>query len=370
MKWRARRHRLWERETEMLQIMVTLLVAAGGLIAKRLHIPAGAMTGAVVAVVIFGLLTGRSFFPVECKTYVQFFSGALVGVKITSKDISDMRRMVLPGLVQIFSMLLLNTVFGLLMHFLGGLDVLTAFFCSAPAGMSDMALIAADYGANTMYVSIVQMLRFVCIVTFMPTFYRLIMKKKNILPLAQGERPAAAVSTKKPVGKRMHATELGCFFITVAVAVTGGLLFRQMGVKAGALIGAIVATACLSIFTKLAYMPPVVKTATQIGAGAYVGAQMNASTLGILPKLLIPVAIMLVGMFVFVYFAGVVMRKVSHLDWLTCLLISTPGGIQEMSLMAQEFECDSTKVALLHVVRIMAVIFLFPSFISVMERLL
>ncbi len=346
----------------MPNILLTLLIAAaGGLAAKKLKVPAGAMTGAVIAVAAFGLLTKKSSFPVECKTYVQFFSGALVGVKITAKDVMDMRKMVLPAIVQIFSMLMLNTVFGLLMHFWGGLDIPTAFFCSAPAGMQDMALIAADYGANTLYVSIVQMLRIVCIVTFMPAFYKFIMRRKNILPAAQAEnQPQAAGRAGSPA----PANALGRFALTAAAAVAGGSLFKFWGVKSGALIGAIVAVACLSIFTRLAYLPRFVKTATQICAGAYVGAQMNERAIEMLPSLLVPIAIMLLGMFVFVYFAGALMRRISRLDWLTCLLVSTPGGIQEMSLMAQEFECDSTKVALMHVVRIMAVIFLFPSYIG------
>lgn len=345
----------------MPKILLTLLIAAaGGLTAKKLKVPAGAMTGAVIAVAAFGLLTEKSSFPVECKTYVQFFSGALVGVKITAKDVMDMRKMVLPAIVQIFSMLMLNTVFGLLMHFWGGLDIPTAFFCSAPAGMQDMALIAADYGANTLYVSIVQMLRIVCIVTFMPAFYKFIIRRKNVMPAAPAQKHPQAAGQAEPSA----ANGLWRFVLTAAAAVAGGSLFKFWGVKSGALIGAIVAVACLSIFAKLAYLPRFVKTATQICAGAYVGAQMNERAIELLPNLLVPIAIMLLGMFVFVYFAGALMRRISKLDWLTCLLVSTPGGIQEMSLMAQEFECDSTKVALMHVVRIMAVIFLFPSYIG------
>lgn len=353
----------------MVKLIITLLVAAiGGLTAKHFKLPVGGMTGAVIAVMVFGLLTNQSYFPVEYKMYVQFFTGALVGVKITAKDVMGMRKMVFPCLLQIFSMLILNMVFGLLMHYVGGLDVTTAFFCSAPAGMQDMALIAADYGANTLYVSIVQMLRIVCIVTFMPTFYKFIIRKKGDVHVAKNETINKKV--KGSVGLEVSVQKLGRFVLTAIVACTGGFLFRYLGVKSGALIGAIAAVACLSIFTKQAYMPAPVKTATQICAGAYVGALMNVNALKFLPHLLIPVLIMLLGMFVFVYFAGSMMRKVSHLDWLTSLLISTPGGVQEMSLMAQEFDCDSTKVALMHVVRIMAVIFLFPSLIGWLETVL
>ncbi|MBQ1355530.1 MAG: AbrB family transcriptional regulator, partial [Solobacterium sp.] len=85
-----------------MDILITIAIAAaGGLLAKKMKIPAGAMTGAMIFVVIFGLLTNRSSFPAEYKVYVQFFSGALIGVKLRKEDIIGLKTMVLPGVVQV-----------------------------------------------------------------------------------------------------------------------------------------------------------------------------------------------------------------------------------------------------------------------------
>ena len=157
---------------------------------------------------------------------------------------------------------------------------------------------------------------------------------------------------------------------TILVAFAGGSLFRFLKIKSGALIGAIAATAILSIFTNLAYFPITIKTGTQICAGAYVGAQLKRETLTVLPTLIVPIMIMLIGMFIFVYVFGLIMQRVSHLDLLTSLLISTPGGMQEMSLMAQDFDCDAPKVVVMHILRIMIVIFLFPPMIGFLETVL
>ncbi|MBQ1319506.1 MAG: AbrB family transcriptional regulator [Solobacterium sp.] len=350
-----------------MDILITIAIAAaGGLLAKKMKIPAGAMTGAMIFVVIFGLLTNRSSFPAEYKVYVQFFSGALIGVKLRKEDIIGLKTMVLPGVVQVLSMLALNLIFGLLMHYMGGLDIPTAFFSSAPAGMQDMALISADYGANPLYVSIIQMLRIVFIVSFMPTFYRMIIARTG-RNTPQTQYQAAAVPETRQESALPKPVRL---LLTIVVACAGGTLFRYLQIKSGALIGAIVATAILSIFTNLAYFPISIKTGTQICAGAYVGAQLKRETLSLLPGLIGPIMIMLVGMFVFVYVFGLIMQKVSHLDLLTSLLISTPGGMQEMSLMAQEFDCDTPKVVVMHVLRIMIVIFLFPTMIGMLEHVL
>ena len=350
-----------------MDILLTIAVAAvGGLLAKKMKMPAGAMTGALIFVIIFGLLTSRSSFPAEYKVYVQFFSGALIGVKLKKEDIIGLKTMALPGVVQLLSMLVLNLVFGLLMHYMAGLDIPTAFFSSAPAGMQDMALIAADYGANPLYVSIIQMLRVVFIVSFMPTFYKMIVAKNGrMAPQHHEEKQPAQVSKKES-----SVPKPARLLLTILVAFAGGSLFRFLKIKSGALIGAIAATAILSIFTNLAYFPITIKTGTQICAGAYVGAQLKRETLTVLPTLIVPIMIMLIGMFIFVYVFGLIMQRVSHLDLLTSLLISTPGGMQEMSLMAQDFDCDAPKVVVMHILRIMIVIFLFPPMIGFLETIL
>ncbi|MBR2809864.1 MAG: AbrB family transcriptional regulator, partial [Solobacterium sp.] len=227
-------------------------------------------------------------------------------------------------------------------------------------------LIAADYGANPLYVSIIQMLRVVFIVSFMPTFYKMIIAKTGRNSPQQQFHAAAEPEKKKEstVPKPLR------LLLTILVAFAGGTLFRYLKIKSGALIGAIAATAILSIFTNLAYFPITIKTGTQICAGAYVGAQLKRETLTVLPSLIVPIMIMLIGMFIFVYVFGLVMQKVSHLDLLTSLLISTPGGMQEMSLMAQDFDCDTPKVVVMHILRIMIVIFLFPPMIGLLETVL
>ncbi len=352
----------------IVMLLITIAVgAAGGLIARRLKMPAGAMTGALIAVAIYTLITEKGYFPSGYKMYIQFFTGALVGTRLTKKDIMELPSLALPAVVQFLSMLVLNLVFGLLMHYMGGLDITTAFFSSAPAGMTDMALIAADYGANTLYVSIIQMMRIVIIVTCMPAFYKAIIRRRDP---AQLENKGKGRGTKEEAKNTSSLPNSVRLLITVAVAFAGGFLFRFLGIKSGAMIGAIVGTGLLSVFTDLAYFPSKYKIGTQICAGAFVGAQLSKQSLYLLPKLILPVVIMLMGMFIFVYCFGMIMQKVSGLDLMTSLLMSTPGGMQEMTLMAQDFDCDTPKVVMMHIVRIMVVIFTFPPLIGFLQTVL
>jgi len=81
------------------------------------------------------------------------------------------------------------------------------------------------------------------------------------------------------------------------------------------------------------------------------------------PSLLIPFLLMAVSLVVFTYLFGIVMSRVSNFDLPTSMLCVSPGGITEMSLMADEFDCGTAKVVAMHMVRIIVVIGILPSII-------
>ncbi len=356
---------------KLLPLLLTVAVAAvGGILAKRARIPNGAMTGALLFVILYELLTRRAYFPVEIKIYIQVLSGALIGQKLTAGDLRRMRTLVLPILLQIVLMLLLNVVFGLLMIFMGGLDVPTGLFSCAPGGVQDMALIASDYGADPIYVSMIQMLRLVIIVMCMPGFYRALMRRRGVnMPVT--DMNAELKRESKALTKAAAALHPALrAVLTLLTAYVGGMLFRLAGVRSGALIGAIVSTTCLNLFTGINLLPPLTKEITQISAGAYVGALLSYEAMRQLPALIVPILIMLVGLFVFVYFSGLLIHRLFGFDLLTSLLMCTPGGIQEMTLMAQDMDCDISKVTIMHVVRVLATLSLFPPIIGLLSRLI
>lgn len=43
------------------------------------------------------------------------------------------------------------------------------------------------------------------------------------------------------------------------------------------------------------------------------------------------------------------------------MLMCTPGGCQEMSLMADDLNCDAPKIVIIHTIRIFCVITFFPN---------
>lgn len=89
--------------------LATLAVAcAGAWIGKQVKIPAGAMLGAMAGVAVFHIFTGWGRFPSELKTVVQILSGALIGSKVSRKDVAALKKILLPTAILLLFMTLMN----------------------------------------------------------------------------------------------------------------------------------------------------------------------------------------------------------------------------------------------------------------------
>lgn len=352
-----------------MEMLVTLLVAmAGGLLGRRLKLPVGAMTGSLLAVIAAKLLLDIGYMPGQTKLLLQILSGALIGSRVMKKDVLSLGKMWLPAIVLVVGMIVMNLISALIMHTLSPLDYVTAYFSSAPGGLQDMALISSDFGADTLVVSICQVCRVLFILAVYPWLYRLI-HTRHLYPgfVTQAlPRPATEAGAGSGKGKKKGVL---CFTVTALTAAVGGFLFRWLGVTAGALLGGLLSTAILNITSEKAYVPGAVKIGLQILTGAYVGMQVSRDTVSSISGVLLPMVIMLVGTTLLIYLLALIIQRVSRLDFMTCLLICTPGGLQEMCLLADDMECDAPKIVLMHTVRIILVVSLCPAVLELMQRL-
>lgn len=153
----------------MKYLLLTILVAiTGGLIGIYFKIPAGAMVGSMVAVVLFNLLWGHAYFPQDLRKIVQIAAGALIGSRMSRKDILELKGLLKPGIMLVFGLLTINFVFGFVIHLTSPVDMATALLATAPGGLSDMALIASDMGADVSVVTVLQLLRLVSVISLFP----------------------------------------------------------------------------------------------------------------------------------------------------------------------------------------------------------
>jgi membrane AbrB-like protein len=154
----------------MERLVLTLLVgASGGLLGYFLRIPAGAMIGAMLAVGIYNCLGFQSYIPTGFRTAAQILLGCMLGLSITRQTFHDIKLIIGPALIVIFSALIFCFVLGFVLHKFFGLDWATAFLGSSPGGMTELSALAMDMGADAPKVALLQLIRMLSIVVFLPT---------------------------------------------------------------------------------------------------------------------------------------------------------------------------------------------------------
>lgn len=357
---------------DLIYIPITLIIAtAGGLLGKKLKVPAGTILGAIVFVVIFNLATELAYLPADSRVIMQILSGIVLGSSVSKKDVLALRLLIIPCIILIVGMVILNFFFGFIMFRFGGLDLKTSLFATAPGGLVDMALIADELGANMLQVSGLQLFRILFIFIALPgMFYRIANGKngKSKIKTRRRQAPLPIENEVMAVGtgtqKISRSRDVKAFLLTLLVAACGGLLFWWIGLNAGALIGSMIAAAAFNVSTGKAFCPGNMRTIVQIAAGAFVGQSMDRSGLAAMRALPVPLLIMCISVLTFTLLISLVMHRLTRLDHTTCLLASAPGGLQEMALIAEDLRGDAPKVLVLQTVRLVVVIILFPVMLS------
>jgi len=358
---------------ESLSFLLIIAVAvAGGFIGHRLKLPAGGMLGAMIAVITLQMIFEQSALPSGLQVILQLASGTMIGSRVTKKDALDLKRLALPTIIIIICMFIINIAIGSTMYRFSKLDIVTALFASAPGGMMDMAIISAELGANPAYVALLQLSRLMFIFTCMVPFYRKLIAKikppadpalsepSTVLPENEPQNP-------DPAHRYIWVKKL-C--ITLLCGCTTGIALWLLDIPAGAIIGAMLGTAICNIVTAKAYFPSHARLPLQVLAGAFIGMRMDRASILAIGNLLIPAIILFVGVIVITFTTAFIVHKITRLELTTCLLASTPGGLTEMALMADDLGLDAPKIAILQTARLMSVIIFFPTMLHFVIRII
>ncbi len=353
----------------LLWFIITLSVAfLGGSIAIRLKVPAGGMIGGMLAVAVLNVINGNCVIYSEVKIAVQICLGAMSGSRVGRKELSSMRRLVIPIVLMFCVCMLLNLVFGLAVLRTTSLDISTALLSITPGGATDMVFVAADIGADTGMVGVMQSLRMIfsnCVLTII--FVSMI--NRHHRKTGEGGEVSRREAHKKDKGERPANYWLRVAGM-YAVAAAGGLLFRALGVPGGVLVGAMIFTVIHNcLFGKVTY-PTMIKKYQQVITGAYIGAGITASTLAMIPSVAIGMVLSIIDIMIYVLLMSLILRKTSKMDYGTSLLCSTPGGIGEVSILSEELGTDTATVAIMNTARMILVVATFPVILQFVASLI
>ncbi len=341
-------------------ILITCGIAfLGAWIGKKLRVPSGIMIGAILAVSAVNIGFGVAPIPSVVKTATQIIAGAFVGVSLDQKSVQKLRTLTRPACFLVITLLTTNILLGLLLYYISPLDLCTALFATVPGGIAEMTIISEDMGANTPLVSVFQLSRVVLINCLFPIFISVILKAKKNPDHALEYFSHVKV---QPWDRRKWVE----FFITMLSAGLAGFTGKSLGFPGGALLFSAVITGFLKVRFHIGFMPKTIKRLAQALVGAYVGAQVTLDVAISASGIWRYIVLIVVFYLIFCLVTGWFISKTTSMDPVTAAFSCAPAGASEMSLIASEFEVDSSAIAVLHMIRLMMVLAVCPCTINLL----
>jgi len=347
----------------MIEIVWNFIITAcvavlGSCLGYKLHIPAGTLIGAMIFAAAFQVVSGEAYMPIGLKFYTQAATGMYIGAKICREDLSGLKETAKPTFILMAVMLIFSIGAGLLIHSVSDLSIATALFSMAPAGVSDMALAAMDFDAEPSVIALMQTVRIIFILCLIPSIIRLLDRSlQNRMERPHGHQKQKASQTNSQNSWQN-------LILTLGVGLLCGYAGKVLNVPGGTITFSMIGCAVLNLCFGRGCMPLWVRQFIQIFAGALIGCTVYREQIEQLQSMLGVVLLGAIGFLLMDLIAAALIVKFTTMDLLTALFACAPGGLTDMTLIAENMGGDRLKEAEMHTMRLIAVIAIYPTVVS------
>ncbi|MDM9382542.1 AbrB family transcriptional regulator [Chlorogloeopsis sp. ULAP01] len=250
-------------------------------------------------------------------------------------------------------LLLCGSLIGYIYSHLSNTNLLTAMLATVPGGVGPMSAIAADYNRNVSLVSLVQALRVTCVVFLIPLFIKTFYSGNLIYPQPRSITGALL---------SLDASGIELLLLALLLCGLGVYLAVLCKIPAGDFFGALLVGIAFNPLLNWLHLigdvnfipPPLVNLLGQMLLGITIGEYWGEKP--VLEKRTIGYALMSVAMTLATgAIAAMLAMQLTSWDWLTCLLVTAPGGSAEMILVALALNHNVEVVTASHLVRLIAI---------------
>ena len=139
----------------------------------KLKIPAGALIGALVAVIVFKLLARVDWEVPKGFTFaLQVFLGIMVGASFQPAMLRVMGRVFVPVIASTLFLVGTGLMLSLVFNRFGLMDMGTAYLGTSPGAMSALVVVALESGKDATVITCFHFFRVVFIILTMPLIYK------------------------------------------------------------------------------------------------------------------------------------------------------------------------------------------------------
>lgn len=158
----------YRRQDVLLLAGLFASAALGGLLFHYLEISAGMLIGAILAAILYSVLCGKAVYPQRLLPLQKILAGVYIGVSVSRETLRSMGDLLLPTLLMLIGIVIFSLLSGYIVCKAVKIDVTTSLLAASPCGVTELALLSEELGADTATVSIVQVARFVIVVVTFP----------------------------------------------------------------------------------------------------------------------------------------------------------------------------------------------------------
>lgn len=321
-------------------IVKTLAVGIpAGYLFDRLDTPVPWLIGPMVAVATFNLMGMRMQSPPYARQIGQVILGSAVSLYFTPTVVAELAANFAAIVAATVAVFVVGGLGAVTLSRVSGVDGKSTFFASIPGGAMAMAVLAERYGAQIAPVAVAHSLRVSIVVIGIP------------FALTYGGIPieAAAYRPDVPLAYLILAPWLAFGFVL-------GEVSERLGLQNGCLLAPIFFGAALTMSgIQLSAVPHWMTEFAQLMFGLVLGARYERAFFARY-KLFIPFAL-LNSCFILIASAAVA----AALAWAFCLPLATmiiatsPGGLAEMTILAQALHISVPLVVAFHLFRVVVV---------------
>lgn len=330
----------------------------GGWIAQTIDIPMPWLIGSMIGCMIPAVAGFSLHMPDWLTQPVRPVIGVVLGAGFSPALLNHLTELGVSLLILPIYVVVITACCMIFLQSVGRLDRKTAYFASVPGGLSDMAIIGADMGADARIISLLHASRVTIVIFTVPWIVTYLTSS------APGD-----IEVVSAIGAEIIAPTWSDILILTAASIIGWRLAVFARLPAGLILGPMIITAILYVSGSIqADIPDYLSQFAQYILGCSLGSRFVGTKPALVGRILaLSVGQILISLFITLILC-IVISYLLETSLVLNLLSYAPGGFAEMSLMALALDHDVGWVTTHHSIRIFIVIFTAPILIQLFGR--
>jgi membrane AbrB-like protein len=327
------------------RVTMTLAISAvGGIGAELMGLPAGWISGGLLAVAAASLAGVNTDIPRAMRAPIYLVLGVYAGGGVSQETLHQMQTW--PASFAILGLSLVALIAGSYRWLNGrcGWDRNAALLSSLPGALSFVMAAAEGLKADMKKVTIAQSIRLLILIEMIP-----------LIALVIGQPVGAPITARNPVAGPLD------LMILLVAGLVAATIMERLRLAGGWMLGGLLASAVL-LLTGLvnARLPDLLVIPCMMGLAAIAGSRFRPGDLAVLPHIAWPA----LGAFAIASLVSIVsavaVSLLFDINIIQTLLAFAPGALDALTVLAYQMNIDPAYVAAHHVVRFVALVVAVP----------